>query len=118
MEFRRVLFRSKRRGGCARHRHLHAVAHILVVIAGLWRGRVTDARLTTAIRVSALIRRVNSEGGHATVLSKGDATAGAILLILCERGRNQRFFERTLDQNGAYRWGRTDRKSTRLNSSH
>ena len=66
-----------------------------------------DARLTTAIRVSALIRRVNSEGGHATVLSKGDATAGAILLILCERGRNQRFFERTLDQNGAYRWGRT-----------
>src|SRR3546814_18820512 len=75
-------------------------------MAGLWRGRVTDARLTTAIRVSALIRRVNSEGGHATVLSKGDATAGAILLILCERGRNQRFFERTLDQNGAYRWGR------------
>ncbi|API60070.1 hypothetical protein BSL82_12770 [Tardibacter chloracetimidivorans] len=68
---------------------------------------MTDARLTTAIRVSALIRRVNSEGGHATVLSKGDATGGAILLILCERGRNQRFFERTLDQNGAYRWGRT-----------
>src|SRR3546814_12874617 len=64
-------------------------------MAGLWRGRVTDARLTTAIRVSALIRRVNSEGGHATVLSKGDATAGAILLILCERGRNQRFFERS-----------------------
>lgn len=51
--------------------------------------------------VSALVRRVNQEGGSAAILAKGDATAGAILLITYEKGRNPRFFERGLGAGGS-----------------
>lgn len=61
-------------------------------------------RLTSAMLVSALVRRVNNEGGAATVLAKGDTTAGAILLILMERGIVQSVRERVLGGNGAYSW--------------
>ncbi len=63
-----------------------------------------SARLTSAMLVSALIRRVGSEGGNATVLAKGDATAGAILLICMEKGVVQSVRERVLDRAGAYAW--------------
>jgi hypothetical protein len=65
---------------------------------------MSEARLTTAIRVSALIRRVNADGGSATVLAKGDPTAGALLLLLCERGANPRLYERALSAKGRYLW--------------
>jgi hypothetical protein len=61
-------------------------------------------RLTSAMLVSALVRRVNNEGGAATVLAKGDTTAGAIILILMERGMVQSVRERVLGGNGAYSW--------------
>ncbi len=54
--------------------------------------------------VSALIRRVGAEGGSAAVLAKGDATAGAILLICMEKGVVQSVRERLLDRKGAYVW--------------
>jgi hypothetical protein len=63
-----------------------------------------SARLTSAVLVSALIRRVGGEGGNATVLAKGDATAGAILLICMEKGVVQSVRERVLDRAGAYVW--------------
>jgi hypothetical protein len=61
------------------------------------------ARVTSAVMVSALVRRVNQEGGSAAVLAKGDPSAGAILLLTYEKGRNPRFFERGIgpDGNGA-----------------
>ena len=62
------------------------------------------ARLTSAMLVSALIRRVGAEGGNAMVLTKGDATAGAILLICMEKGVVQSVRERVLDRTGAYAW--------------
>jgi hypothetical protein len=43
-------------------------------------------RLPTEILVSALLRRANDTGGMAMVLAKGDPQAGAILLILNEKG--------------------------------
>lgn len=61
-------------------------------------------RLTSAMLVSALVRRVNNEGGSATVLAKGDATAGSILLILMERGVVQSVRERVLGGDGLYAW--------------
>jgi hypothetical protein len=57
-------------------------------------------RLATGMLVNALIRRAEGAGGSAMVLAKGDATAGAILLLLVERGANPRFFERGLSANG------------------
>lgn len=61
-------------------------------------------RLATRVAVSALIRRVNAEGGVATVLRKGDATAGAVILSLCERGTHNRLFERVLGAGDTYLW--------------
>lgn len=58
------------------------------------------ARLTAAVIVSALVRRVNSAGGSAMVLAKGDATAGAILLLTMEKGANPRFWERGIGPDG------------------
>jgi hypothetical protein len=62
------------------------------------------ARLTSAMLVSALIRRVGNEGGNATVLTKGDTTAGSILLICMEKGVVQSVRERVLDSAGVYAW--------------
>ncbi len=65
------------------------------------------ARLASGLLVSAMIRRVEAAGGHAMVLAKGDATAGAILLVIAERGRTLRILERTMDFEGYYRWSET-----------
>lgn len=61
-------------------------------------------RLTSAMLVSALIRRVADNGGAAVVAAKGDATAGAILLICLEKGALSSFRERVLRADGGYGW--------------
>lgn len=62
------------------------------------------ARAASGLLVSALIRRVEAVGGHAMVLHRGDATAGALLFLLAERGVPTALIERTLDPAGVYRW--------------
>ena len=59
-----------------------------------------SARLTAAMLVGALARRVHSAGGSAMVLAKGDPTSGAILLICYEKGANPRFRERMTGPDG------------------
>ncbi len=54
--------------------------------------------------VSALIRRVGSEGGNAVIVAKGDPTAGSILLICMEKGIRTAFRERLLGGGDAYEW--------------
>lgn len=66
-----------------------------------------SARAAAGLLVSALIRRIEAAGGHAMVLAKGDATAGAILLAIAERGATSGLLERTLTASGAYGWTRT-----------
>jgi hypothetical protein len=63
-------------------------------------------RLASRIEVSALIRRIEGLGGSAAVLARGDGEAGAILLVLADRGTPQGFLERVLDVSGSYRWQR------------
>jgi hypothetical protein len=63
-----------------------------------------EPRLQTSILVTALIRRAESEGGFAAILAKGDATSGAMLVILAERGRKVRILERVLQPDGRYLW--------------
>src|SRR3546814_20575550 len=50
------------------------------------------------------MRRAEAEGGYAAVLAKGDPTAGAVLVILAERGRKLRIMERILQPTGDYAW--------------
>jgi len=61
-------------------------------------------RLASSVLAGALIRKAEAEGGFATVLAKGDPTAGSILVILLERGTNPRLFERLLQPDGRYAW--------------
>jgi len=61
-------------------------------------------RLTSALLVQALLRLTESQGGFGMVLAKGDESAGAVAVILLEKGRKPRFFERILSANGGYTW--------------
>lgn len=63
-------------------------------------------RLTSRVTIDALIRRVQAEGGFATVVAKGDETAGAILLLCLDKGEPKALLERTVDLDGNYRWTR------------
>ena len=63
-----------------------------------------EPRLQSSVLVGALIRRAESQGGFAAVLAKGDANAGAILVILAEKGRKLRILERALQGDGRYHW--------------
>jgi hypothetical protein len=58
-------------------------------------------RLPASVIASALIRRVNDSGGFAAVRARGDAGAGAFLLIAITRGGAARLFERGIGPSGA-----------------
>jgi hypothetical protein len=62
------------------------------------------ARLAASVEASSLMRRVEAEGGFATILAMGDAERGALLLVITERGRHVAVLERMLDATGDYRW--------------
>jgi hypothetical protein len=61
-------------------------------------------RVTSALLVSALLRRVDSEGGSGVVVARGDSTSGSIVLICLEKGMRTGLRERILDADGYYRW--------------
>jgi hypothetical protein len=61
-------------------------------------------RLASSVLVSALLRRAQDEGGNGAVLAKGDPTAGAIAVILAEKGRKACVLERLLQPDGRYSW--------------
>jgi hypothetical protein len=58
-------------------------------------------RLPSGLLVGALLRRVNDAGGIGAVLAKGDAQAGAILIITLEKGVFSGVFERGIGPDGA-----------------
>lgn len=62
-----------------------------------------EARASSGLLVPAMIRRIEAEGGTAMVLAKGDAVAGAILLVLADRGVVQQVVERVWQFEGGYR---------------
>jgi len=65
------------------------------------------ARLAAGIEAHAIMRRIQSEGGFATILAKGDEQRGSILLVIAEKGSHYAVLERQLQTDGAYRWSRT-----------
>ena len=58
-------------------------------------------RLPSGVLVSAMLRRVNDAGGLGTLLARGDAQAGAILVIALEKGVDARVYERGIGPGGA-----------------
>ena len=63
-----------------------------------------EPRLRSEMLVSALRRHAESVGGFAAVIARGDSAAGAVLVILAEKGRKTAILERVLASGGAYRW--------------
>ena len=61
-------------------------------------------RLPSALEVAALLRQVAQGGGFATVLAKGEADAGAILVVITHRGANARVYERMPSLDGTRPW--------------
>ncbi len=63
-----------------------------------------DDRLPAKLEVSALIRAVDAAGGFATVIAKGEPTAGTLMIICCENGTKLRAYERMPQLDGSRAW--------------
>lgn len=63
-----------------------------------------EPRIASSLLVGALSRMAEAEGGFAAVLAKGDAEAGALLLVLTQRGERVAVMERILRADGRYGW--------------
>lgn len=69
-----------------------------------------EPRLASGVLISAIKRMVEVEGDFATVLKKGDAVSGAILLIGQVRGADPKIYERYPSLDGQTAWQMTDLK--------
>lgn len=63
-----------------------------------------DQRLPANLEVSALLRQVQAEGGFATVLHKGEADSGTILVVTVERSGISEIYERMPALDGSRKW--------------
>ena len=61
-------------------------------------------RLPTHLEASGLLRSAEQAGGFGTVLRKGDADRGALILLIASRGAHHACLERTLSADGSYQW--------------
>lgn len=64
---------------------------------------MTD-RMTAHVEATAIMRRVEANGGFATVLRKGDPDRGSLILFISERGNFRGILERDLGADFTYRW--------------
>lgn len=71
-----------------------------------------EPRLPAHVEVAGLVRQVNTAGGFATVIQKGEREAGTIIVILVENGTNVRIFERMPTLDGARIWHLSRSQST------
>ena len=65
---------------------------------------MSEDRLPAALEVAGLLRRIQASGDFATVVRKGDAERGSIILLVTSRGRHVACLERMLGRGGSYQW--------------
>jgi hypothetical protein len=65
---------------------------------------MSEPRLTAGMEASALMTQARSMGGFGTVLQRGDAERGSLMLVLAERGESRFLLQRLLERSGAYAW--------------
>ena len=63
-------------------------------------------RLPAGVEVGAIVRRVQGDGGFASVLHRGDPDRGTISLLVTERGRAAALLERQMAADFTYRWAK------------
>ncbi|HEX8842980.1 MAG TPA: DUF1491 family protein [Sphingomicrobium sp.] len=64
-------------------------------------------RLPTHVEVAGILRRAAAAGDFATVMRKGDAERGSLLIFVSSRGQHVAILERVLGLDGEYRWQAT-----------
>ncbi|MGB3472347.1 MAG: DUF1491 family protein [Erythrobacter sp.] len=64
-------------------------------------------RLPAHLEIGSLIRLVESNGGVATVLSKGERDAGVILIVTMYRGEDAKLYERMPQLDGTRQFVQT-----------
>ena len=64
---------------------------------------MSAGRLNASVEAAALIRRAQADGDFATLLHKGDAERGSILIVVRGRDGYRACLERTLGAGG-YQW--------------
>ena len=65
---------------------------------------MADSRIPAHLEVTGLIRAVETAGGFATVLAKGDRDAGTLLVVCCGRDRLAAAYERMPQPDGRRKW--------------
>jgi hypothetical protein len=68
-----------------------------------------EPRLTTTVWVSAVLRQLQANGIFATVLAKGDATAGTVIVACRARTGAINTYARTAAMDGSPAWIRTSK---------
>lgn len=76
---------------------------------------MSEPRLPAGLEVAGLLRRVSAAGGFATVIARGEADSGAILLVLLDRGGPARLFERVPQASGERIWQCTREQGSQTN---
>ena len=61
-------------------------------------------RLPTHVEVAGILRRVGAAGDFATVMRKGDAERGSLIIFITSRGQQVANLERILGLGGDYEW--------------
>jgi hypothetical protein len=62
------------------------------------------SRLATHVEVAGILRRTAAAGDFATVMRKGDAERGSLIIFVTSRGRQVAILERVLGRDGDYQW--------------
>lgn len=75
---------------------------------------MSEGRLAAGVEASAFLRQVMIDGGFGTILHKGDAERGTLLLSILERGSPYCVLTRQLDALGHYRWVRSTQGDSTL----
>ncbi|QJB69660.1 DUF1491 family protein [Parasphingorhabdus halotolerans] len=63
-----------------------------------------EPRLSSEFFITALLKKVNQEGGFGAVIRKGDRISGSILVICVEKGENPRLLEKMPMLDGSSMW--------------
>ena len=71
-----------------------------------------ETRIPAHLEVSGLIRAVESAGGFATVLARGERDAGTLLVVCCARGGPAKAYERMPQPGGKRAWTLTRSQDT------
>ena len=61
---------------------------------------MAESRIPAHLEVTGLIRAVETAGGFATVLAKGERDAGTLLVVCCGRDRLAAAYERMPQPDG------------------